>query len=156
MRVILTSVVMLVIAFGDGLAQDEATMTPHERAAAELIDLLQLEELTMVAVDIMAEAMAGQNPMAREVMDVMAEFTKEFMSWEDLRPEYVRIYRDAYTEAELMELIAFYKTPVGRKTVEITPELVRQSAETRQKLLQQHLPELQRRIRLRLRPGNRL
>jgi hypothetical protein len=83
----------------------------------------------------------------------MVAFTKEFMRWEDLRPEYIRMYRDAYTEAELMELIAFYKTPVGRKTLEITPELMKRGTEFSQELMQQHLPELQRRIRARIRPG---
>lgn len=152
MRVFLVSVVMVVIATGDSVAQDEASMTPRERAAAELIDLLQLEKLTMNTVDVVSQAIMGQNPRAAELTDVLAEFTKEFMRWEDLRPEYIRIYSDAYTEAELMELIAFYKTPVGRKTVEITPELVKQSTEAHQILLQQHLPELQRRIRLRAIP----
>lgn len=152
MRAALISLVILVIGFGDSLGQDEGPVTSHERAAAELIDLLQLERISTTTVDVMAEAMISQNPMAVELMDMVAEFTEEFVRWEDLRPEYIRIYRDAYTEAELIELIAFYKTPVGRKTVEITPELVKQSTDVRQKLMQQHLPELQRRIRVRVRP----
>lgn len=151
MRVTLITALLLVIAGADALAQDDASLTPHERAAAELIDVLQLEKIAMTTVDVMAQAMADQNPMSAELTNVMAAFTKEFMRWEDLRPEYIRMYCDAYTEAELMELIAFYKTPVGRKTIEITPQLMRQATELRQEQLQQHLPELQRRIRVRMR-----
>lgn len=152
MRVILISMVMLVIASGDSVAQDEASMTAHERAAAELIDVLQLKKISMATVDVMAQAMSDQNPMVAEMQDVLVAFTKEFMHWEDMRSEYIRMYREAYTEAELRELIDFYRTPVGRKTIEITPKLMKQAVEFRQKLMQQHLPELQRRIRVRVIP----
>lgn len=152
MRIVLISMVMLTVANGNSLAQDVASLTSHERAAAELVDVLQLEKLAMTTVDVMAQAMSGQGPISPELMDLIVEFTKEGMRWEDLRPDYIRIYRDAYTEAELRELIAFYRSPVGRKTIEMTPELMKRMTEIRQKRMQERLPELQRRIRVRLAP----
>ena len=40
---------------------------------------------------------------------------------ERLKPRMIEIYVEAYTEQELRELIAFYKTPTGMKTLEKTP-----------------------------------
>jgi len=40
---------------------------------------------------------------------------------EQLMPRMIDIYVEAYTEQELRDLIAFYKTPIGKKTLEKTP-----------------------------------
>lgn len=41
----------------------------------------------------------------------------------------IRIYSKHYTERELAELVAFYRTPTGRKSIEVLPEVLRDSAE---------------------------
>jgi hypothetical protein len=85
---------------------------------------------------------------------VFLDFFREYMTWKDVRPAYIRIYREAYTQSELEELIAFYRTPVGQKTVEITPELMRQGSEMGQRMIEPYLPELQRRIQARVGGGS--
>src|SRR5829696_7483043 len=40
---------------------------------------------------------------------------------EQLMPRMIEIYVEAYTEQELRELIAFYQTPPGKKSLEKTP-----------------------------------
>jgi tetratricopeptide (TPR) repeat protein len=45
---------------------------------------------------------------------------------ERLMPRMIDIYVEAYTEQELRELIAFYKTPAGKKTLEKMPLLMPQ------------------------------
>jgi uncharacterized protein len=138
---------------GAASAQQEAVATSHDRAAAELIAVLQLEHITAASIRTLTESMVTQNPALAQLRDVFIEFFTEFMRWDELRPEYVRIYREAYAEAELRELIAFYKTPIGQKTVELMPRLFQQGAEIGQKQIEPHLPELQRRIEARLRGG---
>jgi hypothetical protein len=41
----------------------------------------------------------------------------------------IRIYAKHYTERELADLVAFYRTPTGRKSIAVMPQLVRESAE---------------------------
>ncbi|MGD8319542.1 MAG: DUF2059 domain-containing protein [Gemmatimonadota bacterium] len=148
------ALVMLLVVTVRGAAQEQPVMTTRQQAAAELVDLLRLEDAARASIEAMAESMASQTPAFAEFGDVFAKFLTEFMSWDDLRPEYIRLYADAYTEDELHELIAFYETPVGRKTVELTPKLVKSGAEIGQRLIQPHLPELQRRIRARIGGGS--
>lgn len=48
----------------------------------------------------------------------------------------IRVYSKHYTERELAELVAFYRTPTGRKSIEVLPEILRDSAEAGDKSLQ--------------------
>ena len=61
----------------------------------------------------------------------------------DLESEMVRLYMEAFSEKELREITAFYKTPVGRKAIATMPELMRQGAEIGMKRTQEHAEELQ-------------
>ena len=153
MRASRIAVVMLLLGTGAASAQQPPASTSHERAAAELVDVVRLEQVTTASITTMTDAMISQNPMLAQLRDVFINFFKEFVRWEELRPEYVRMYREAYSEAELNELIAFYRTPVGQKTVELMPVLMQRGAQIGQKQIQPHLPELQRRIEARLRGG---
>ncbi|WP_043310782.1 DUF2059 domain-containing protein [Pseudomonas sp. ML96] len=56
--------------------------------------------------------------------------------------ELVSLYTDAFTEAELKELLAFYQTPVGRKVLEQMPQLMAHSAQLTQERLQKAVPEV--------------
>lgn len=54
----------------------------------------------------------------------------------------VALYTDAFTEAELKELLAFYQTPVGRKVLEQMPQLMAHAAQLTQERLQRAVPEV--------------
>jgi hypothetical protein len=153
MRKIVVVLVLLLGIAAPAAAQKYEPANSHERAAAELIQLLKVEESSRMAIDAMIESMVAQNPMLAEVRDIFNDFFREFSRWEALYPEYIRIYRNAYTEAELRELIAFYKTPVGRKTVELMPRLMQEGMEVGQRQMEPHLPELQRRLQARMMGG---
>lgn len=137
-------------------AQQQPANASHERAAAELIDLLQLEQLHESSIEMLMATMLEQNPMLTPFRDIFADFFAEFSPWQAMYPQYLNMYRDAYTEPELRELIAFYRTPVGQKTVELMPELMQKGAEIGHRQIEPHLPELERRIEARVRgePGD--
>lgn len=59
--------------------------------------------------------------LSEKITDTVANVMKS-----NLRPylaEVLNIYDNLYTEAEIDDLIAFYGTPTGQKTLRITPEL---------------------------------
>lgn len=141
---------IMLAAASPAVAQQYKPATSHEQAAVELIELLEVGETTLAGTNMMIESMIDQNPELAQFRDIFEDFFAQHFRWETLLPEYVRIYREAFTEAELRELIAFYKSPVGRKTVELMPRLMQEGAEIGQKQIEPHLPELERRIRERL------
>ncbi|MGI9228064.1 MAG: DUF2059 domain-containing protein [Gammaproteobacteria bacterium] len=55
---------------------------------------------------------------------------KEAMPYEKVQEEvFIPLYKDSYTESEVKELIAFYKTPVGKKSVEISQKISQQATQ---------------------------
>lgn len=80
----------------------------------------------------------------------MEEFYATHLTWDRMKPEVVRIYTDAFTEAEIRELTAFYQTELGRKVMDRMPEVMARSAEVSQRLVQAHLPELAQKVMTRM------
>jgi len=69
----------------------------------------------------------------------------KYLSWSSVKPGMVQMYAETFTEPEVRELTTFYRPP-GQKTVTKLPELFQKSAALGQKVLRDHLPELQEAI----------
>ena len=106
-----------------------------EILAAQLLDQLQMQKMFDSSFNAMpkmqAQAMAAQeSKMTPEEkaklakrMQTSMQAAKEAMSWDSIKPIFVKIYADNFDEAELQGMIAFYKTPVGQKWIEKQPEV---------------------------------
>jgi hypothetical protein len=73
-------------------------------------------------------------------------FFQENFKWEDVKPKIAKLYADNYTDAELSDIIAFYQTPTGQKTIAKTPSLVQQGMVLAMTNVQANMPEFQRRV----------
>ena len=49
--------------------------------------------------------------------------TKEILSWEKLKPTFIKIYADVFTEEELQNMITFFKSPNGQAWIAKQPQL---------------------------------
>jgi uncharacterized protein len=111
-------------------------------AAVELFKAIKLEESIPSTSAAMIDSEVRGNPGMVPYRDVMLKWLQKYMTWESMRPEMVRLYTDTYTEAELKQLAAFYKTPLGQKTLAKTPELLQRTAMIGARLGQEHSEEL--------------
>jgi hypothetical protein len=73
-------------------------------------------------------------------------YFQENFKWEEIRPQMAKLYADAFTHAELAEIIAFYQTPTGQKTLDKLPVLTQQSMMMAMGGIQANMPEFQRRV----------
>jgi hypothetical protein len=64
-------------------------------------------------------------------------FTKSFDNPE-IEVEIAKIYAEIYTKEEIAELIKFYETPVGKKSLETMPKVMIASSEIGQKFAMQN------------------
>jgi hypothetical protein len=83
-----------------------------------------------------AKAVGIQN----KVMDLV----KTRMSWEKMRPEYVKIYSETFTEEEIDGMLAFYQSPAGRSMMQKMPALMAKSIAMAQAQMKDLIPEIQR------------
>lgn len=72
-------------------------------------------------------------------------FTKVFTDPE-LIDSVVKLYETKFTKAELEELIKFYKTPVGRKSLDSLPSIMSETAQLGQQYAQKNSAQFQQDI----------
>lgn len=125
-----------------GAAQEPPPMSPQEKAARELVRLVGADRLAREGVESMLGTI-GDNPETADYKEVIRTWYRRAFTDADLESEMVRLYMDRFSEKELREIAAFYKTPTGRKAIEALPELMRESATFGMRKAQDHAVELQ-------------
>jgi uncharacterized protein len=151
MRVFRKSAWLLAVLFSlsSMLAAVDAT-SPHEQAARELYDLIGGKSLATQAGNAMVEQLAS-NPALAPYQDILKGWVQGIFAGGAFDDEMVRLYQETFTESELREIVAFYKTPIGQKTLQKLPELMQKGVAVGQKLATEHMPELQKAIAARQR-----
>ncbi|HEX8280611.1 MAG TPA: DUF2059 domain-containing protein [Chthoniobacterales bacterium] len=131
---------------------DEAS---HRKSAEALLNSMQMETLLNQSIDQMLQMQIRQNPAIAPYQAEMKAFLGKYMSWPSMKDDMVKIYVAEFSEPELKELLSFYSTPLGKKTVEKMPALMSKGAEMGQKRVQDHLPELQAAIQAKAGAGEK-
>jgi hypothetical protein len=105
-----------------------------------------MEQMTRQA---QAAATAGKALSAEQqrVMDAVAarlfQVIREELSWSNMRPVYLQIYRESFTQEEVDGVLAFYTSPAGIAFVEKMPLVMQKSTE----LMQGRMAPMIKRIR---------
>lgn len=144
----------IAIFFGTGFpafSQDQS----RRALAEELMNVAHVKEnieetFTMFRkmIDAQVEKMklaAGPNakaPGASSRIDKMMDLLKQEFGWEKIKDEYINLYANTFTEAELKNIIAFYKTPAGQAFIKKQPVLMQQSLELTQKRIKEVMPKI--------------
>jgi len=102
-----------------------------EAKAREIIKITQADKIAISSMMLKIQELKKTSP------DISEEFINEFIS--EVTPEklieiYAPIYVKYYTESEMDELIKFYKSSVGQKTISVVPSILRESMEAGSKL----------------------
>lgn len=64
------------------------------------------------------------------------------LAWDKLKPSMISLYTGAFSEQELKELIAFYRSPLGTKLLDNLPLITMESARLTQTKVQEVAPEV--------------
>lgn len=149
--------IVLLIALIMGTPVLSPGQEPARRALAEqLLEYMNVREAIeksfemvkrMVPAQLQSTRRASEDPAAQaaltnQINEVMALVSAE-LSWEKLKPDYVTLYADTFSEEELRGLIDFYKSPAGQAFSRKQPELMRRSMELGQRLMRQVMPKIQ-------------
>ncbi len=137
------AVLLTLVSFTPAMA-DSAS---HKKAAASLLDTMNMSELLSQSIEAMLQLEIKNNPQLRPFEGTMRTFFQKYMSGESLRDDFIDIYTAAFTEKELLEIQSFYQTPTGQKALKVTPRLMAQGATLGQQRVKQNLPELERMVR---------
>lgn len=117
-------------------------VSAHEKAARDFYHAVGGADLAASG----AEAMMGmmlQDPNMAEYTEVFHAWYRKVFAAADLEAEMVKLYMDSFSEKDLRELTAFYKSPLGQKALARLPEMMKQGAEIGMSRAQEHYDELE-------------
>ncbi|MEO7142385.1 MAG: DUF2059 domain-containing protein [Bryobacteraceae bacterium] len=147
---VLASVFLLVSgsAFADeaskaAKAEQIFQLTNSERAFRQVLDQMRSMQMAQIA----RQHMTAQNQAnAQQRQAQMSKLLEDRLSWEKLKPQYIRIYAETYTEEELDGILAFYQSPAGRAMLEKAPVILSKTMKVGQDAVQDMEPEIERLI----------
>jgi hypothetical protein len=125
-------------------AASQTASTSHDQAALQFLEVIGMPKLLQEVSAAMAENLIRSNPPLAPHRDVILEWSKQYVTWEAAAPELAQTYKQAFTEPELREIIAFYTTPTGQKMAARLPELMQNAADVGGRLANAHVVDLQK------------
>lgn len=135
---------------------DDASRTAK---AEELFQLAKIDQgfkqLLEHAQGTIKAQTARQEPAGADktaIEQQVSQILSQQMNWDKLKPQYVKVYADTYTEEELDGILAFFKSPagqawfakstdVGDKARHITQQAIQDSQAQIRKVLEQAAPK---------------
>ena len=96
----------------------------HRKAAENLLIVTNVDKSLPKIVEQVLASQLQQNPQLTPYREVIQRFLNKYMHWESLKEDVMTAYTQEFTEPELKQLTAFYKTLLGQKAVEKMPKLL--------------------------------
>lgn len=116
------------------------------QAALELVEVMRVQQTATTSSDVLADTMIKANPVLAPYRDVIIKWAHDTMTWEAVGPRITDIYQETFTDKELRQAAAFYRTPTGQKMLDKLPEVMQKSVAVGAELGQAHQEELRRMI----------
>ena len=136
------------IPLSNGWTQDtpkasQATKESHTAAVEEFFEVMKMDEATNKTMDQMLAMQIARQPQLAAFKDVLQAFLRKHVSYQAMKKDMIKLYKDAFTEDEIRTMTAFYRTPVGQKAVAKLPSLAAAGAQLSMTRFQANVGELQ-------------
>jgi hypothetical protein len=112
--------------------------------ADAMIDQMLEQIKAMTASQVPPGATPEQIARAREIQNKVLDLVKARISWQKIRPQYVKLYSETFSDEEINGMLAFYESPAGRAMLQKMPALVTKVMEVAQAQMKDIMPEIQR------------
>ena len=112
--------------------------------ADTMIDQMFNQVKAMTASQVIPGATSEQRATAQEIQDKIMGLMKARMGWDKMRPQYVKLYSDTFSDEEIDGLLVFHQSPAGRAMIEKMPLLMSKIMAMTQAQMGDIMPEIQR------------
>ena len=133
-------------------AQERTDDYSHRAAAGELLELLSPKDAFKSAF------MVGMEPFFRQISAQVSEtqlseikaaadrLSDKVAADPELSRQLIDVYVKEFSESEIRELLAFYRTPIGKKALAKMPQLMQMGAKIGEQVTSKYLSEYQAEI----------
>lgn len=115
-------------------------------AALRFLEAMDMKTVLAQTIEQATAAELAKNPALEPYRGVFLEFMHRHMGYDSIKADMAAMYAEAFTREELIELAAFYQTPLGRKATQALPALMIKGGQYGQRKVQDNIGELQEMI----------
>ena len=119
-----------------------ANSNAESKTTKKLLEVMRLPQTIKDMRISMIRQQVVSNPNLKIIEKEYGETMKEILNWENLEGPIGKIYEDHYTKSEMEDLIKFYKTPIGKKSIELMPAISAATMLATQKIMTKYRPKL--------------
>jgi uncharacterized protein len=130
-----------------------AETNTKQAALDELVEIMDMDKLVDSIYSQMESSMQnmskqmGVKPSEQALFDKhsaeMRKILREGMSWQKMKPHTVELYDRNFSEKEVMDMLAFYKTKTGQSILKKMPVVMQESMTMGQTMMQDVIPKIQ-------------
>ena len=120
----------------------------------EMLTLMHADQMIRQVMDQMQPMFAEQTrnmglqenarQAAEEMQKKMMELMATKLSWDKLKPAYIKLYAETLTEEEVDGAVAYYRSPAGQSFLKKMPLLTQKSMVMVQGMMGDLIPEINR------------
>jgi len=99
-------------------------LTKMDETMTKMMDQTKEQINELVAADSGGDLPPAQTAIMKDFQAKVSALMVAALSFEQVKPAMIKLYEDAYTEADLDGILAFYKTPAGQSLLGKTPDLM--------------------------------
>ena len=123
------------------------------KVTMELVQLVTPQEtyqamITTMTTQMMASLQQSGAKMPQDAAGKMGKTVMEALPYNDLAQWTVEIYASRFSTDEIKQMIAFYKTPVGKKAAKLLPEISGEIGKKMGPIVMQRLPAAMKKVGL--------
>ncbi len=108
----------------------------------KLLEVMGMSKVYGKIVNQATEQMVKRRSMLKSVEPDIKNFYNKYIGWNSIKDDLAKVYAKYFTAEDIKKLEAFYKTPVGKKTLEVMPQLMREGRKIGMKRIIEHRGEL--------------
>ncbi len=151
MKSIFTAILLTLIAISTlpSMGFSEELTPEKEKVIVKLLEVTGSKNIGLQMGNAINQSLANSlkssNPeIPNRAFEILAEETNNLMvkGIDDLMNSIIPLYHKYFTKTEIEELLAFYETPLGKKTIATLPQLMSESMALGQKWGESMIPEL--------------
>jgi uncharacterized protein len=145
----MSPVLVLVLLLGADPAASDPELAEQRAVALQLVELVQPESsyrsglqqmMDQMLPPLEAQARANGKPLPPDVRQRMMAALLEVVPYAEMKQWTAELYAQRFTTAELKQLVAFYRTPLGRKLASKLPELMGEAGKKVSSVMPERLP----------------
>ncbi len=126
-RILLLTIALCLLGTPGTTWAGDADATADEQKRADARELMELMGSAQIGKQVMDSMLEMMRPAFPNVPAEFWEQTEKEMTGEELVELIIPIYLKNFTHEEILQLIEFYQTPLGRKLIAAQPAIVQES-----------------------------